>query len=287
MRFRAIHRHRGRYPIELMCRVLEVSCGGFYAWRVRGESARSLKERQLVRQIREIHTGPRRAYGSPRVHSELQDRGILCGVHRVARLMRKHGIQARRRRHFRVTTQSNHTYPIAPNVLNRDFTAERPNQRWAGDITFIWTHEGWLYLAVILDLFSRRVVGWATSHQIDRSLTLRALAMALDSRSPLDNLLYHSDRGSQYACRDYRRELRERGIICSMSRKGDCWDNAVLESFFATLKKELIHHEEFLTRRQATRKIFGFIEGFYNTSRKHSFLGQISPAQFEERHVTS
>ena len=287
MRFGAIHRHRRRYPIELMCRVLEVSRGGYYAWRDRGESARTLQERQLVRQIREIHTGLRRAYGSPRVYAELQDRDILCGEHRVARLMRKHGIHARRRRRFRVTTQSDHTYPVAPNVLNRDFTAEQPNQRWAGDITFIWTFEGWLYLAVILDLFSRRVVGWATSHQIDRSLTLRALAMALDSRSPQDNLLHHSDRGGQYACRDYRRELRERKINCSMSRKGDCWDNAVLESFFATLKKELTHHEEFLTRRQATRQIFGFIEGFYNTSRKHSFLGQISPAQFEERHATS
>jgi transposase InsO family protein len=171
-------------------------------------------------------------------------------------------------------------------VLDRDFTAERRNQRWAGDITFIWTREGWLYLAVILDLFSRRVVGWATSNRIDRYLTLRALTMALDSRSPQENLLHHSDRGSQYACRDYRRELRDRGISCSMSRKGDCWDNAVVESFFATLKTELIHHEDFLTRRQATGQIFWFIEGFYNTNRKHSFLGQTSPAQFEEGRST-
>jgi transposase InsO family protein len=201
--------------------------------------------------------------------------------------MREHGIRARRARRFRVTTQSNHEYPVAPNLLNRDFVAEKRDQRWAGDITFIWTREGWLYLAVILDLFSRRVVGWATSNRIDRYLALRALTMALDGRDPQENLLHHSDRGSQYACRDYRRELRDRGISCSMSRKGDCWDNAVVESFFATLKTELIHHEDFLTRRQATGQIFWFIEGFYNTSRKHSFLGQISPAQFEERNSTA
>ena len=287
MRFRAIRRHERRYPIGLMCRVLEVSRGGYYAWRGRGESARAVSDRELVREIREVHTGFRRAYGSPRVHSELIDRGLPCGENRVARLMQKHEIRARRARRFRVTTRSDHKYPVAPNLLNRDFVAEKRNQRWAGDITFIWTREGWLYLAVILDLFSRRVVGWATSNRIDRYLTLRALTMALDSRSPQENLLHHSDRGSQYACRDYRRELRDRGISCSMSRKGDCWDNAVLESFFATLKTELIHHEDFLTRRQATRQIFWFIEGFYNTSRKHSFLGQISPMQFEERSSTT
>ncbi len=287
MRFRAIRRHERRYPISLMCRVLEVSRGGYYAWRGRGASVRAVGDRELVRQMREIHTGFRRAYGSPRVHSELIDRGFPCGENRVARLMRKHEIRARRARRFRVTTRSDHEYPVAPNVLNRDFTADQPNQRWAGDITFVWTREGWLYLAVILDLFSRRVVGWATSNRINRYLTLQALTMALDSRSPQENLLHHSDRGSQYACRDYRRELRDRGISCSMSRKGDCWDNAVLESFFATLKTELIHHEDFVTRRQATGQIFWFIEGFYNTSRKHSFLGQISPGQFEERDSTT
>ena len=286
MRFRAIRRHERRYPIGLMCRVLEVSRGGYYAWRGRGDSARAVSDRELVRQIREIHTGFRRAYGSPRVHSELIDRGFCCSENRVARLMREHGIRARRARRFRVTTQSNHEYPVAPNLLNRDFVAKKRDQRWAGDITFVWTREGWLYLAVILDLFSRRVVGWATSNRIDRYLALRALTMALDGRDPQENLLHHSDRGSQYACRDYRRELRDRGISCSMSRKGDCWDNAVVESFFATLKTELIHHEDFLTRRQATGQIFWFIEGFYNTSRKHSFLGQISPAQFEERSST-
>ena len=286
MRFRAIRRHEGQYPIHLMCRVLRVSRGGYYAWRGRGESAREIGNRELMRRIREVHTSFRRVYGSPRIYSELQDRGIRCGENRVARLMRKHGIRARQARRFRVTTRSNHDYPIAPNLLNREFAAERRNQRWAGDITYVWTHEGWLYLAVILDLHSRRVVGWATSNRIDRWLTLRALATALDSRSPQENLLHHSDRGGQYACRDYRRELQDRGITCSMSRKGDCWDNAVVESFFATLKKELIHHEDFVTRRRATQEIFWFIEGFYNTRRKHSFLGQMSPALFEERQST-
>jgi len=268
--------------------MLDVSRGGYYAWRSRPESDRAVSDRHLLREIRAVHTGFRRAYGSPRVHSELvTERQVPCGENRVARLMRKHRIQSRRARRFRVTTKSDHDFPVAPNLLNREFEAEQPDQRWAGDITFIWTREGWLYLAVILDLFSRRVVGWATSNRINRWLVMRALTMALDSRSPQDNLLHHSDRGSQYAARDYRRELRARGITCSMSRRGDCWDNAVLESFFATLKTEFIHHEDFQDRREATRKIFWFIEGFYNTNRKHSFLGQISPAQFEDRNQTT
>ena len=283
MRFRAILRQERQYPIGLMCRVLQVSRGGYYAWRRRDGSAREASDRDLLRQIREIHARFRRVYGSPRIHAELQDCGIRCGHNRVARLMRKHGIRARQARHFRATTRSNHNYPVAPNLLDREFRAEQQNQRWAGDITYIWTREGWLYLAVILDLFSRRAVGWATSNRIDRSLTLRALSMALDARSPQKNLLHHSDRGGQYACRDYRRELRDRGITCSMSRKGDCWDNAVLEAFFASLKKELVHLEDFLTRRQATQEIFWYIEGFYNTIRRHSFLGQLSPMEFEKR----
>ncbi len=283
MRFRAIQRHEHRYPISLMCHVLDVSRGGYYAWRRRGESDRAVSDRELLRQIREIHARRRRVYGSPRIHAELQDLGVRSGHNRVAALMRKHGIRARQARRFCVTTRSDHEHPVAPNLLDRQFAAEQQDQRWAGDITFVWTREGWLYLAVILDLYSRKVVGWATSNRIDRYLVLRALTMALDSRSPQENLLHHSDRGSQYASRDYRRELRDRGIVCSMSRKGDCWDNAVVEAFFASLKKELIHDADFLTRRQAIREIFWYIEGFYNTERKHSFLGQISPMQFEER----
>lgn len=287
MRYRAIKRHEGRIPIGLMCRVAEVSRAGYYAWRRRGESARQASDRELVRRIREIHATNRRVYGSPRVHAELQELGVRCGEKRVARLMRQHGIRARQARRFRVTTRSNHRWPVEPNLLNREFTADRKDERWAGDITYIWTDEGWLYLAVILDLFSRRVVGWATSDRINAFLAQRALSMALDERNPQENLLHHSDRGSQYACRDYRKELSDRRIVCSMSRKGDCWDNAVLEAFFATLKKELIYLEEFETRREATQQIFWYIEGFYNTRRRHSFLGQTSPNQFEEKHSPS
>ncbi len=287
MRFQAVRRHEGAYPVGLMCHALAVSRGGYYAWRRRGESTRASRDRDLVHQIREIHTANRRVYGSPRIHAELQERGVRCSEKRVARLMRQHGIRARQTRRFRITTRSNHRWPIEPNLLNRDFTAEQRDQRWAGDITYIWTAEGWLYLAAILDLFSRRVVGWATSDRINSFLTQRALSMALDDRNPQENLLHHSDRGSQYACRDYRKELSDRRITCSMSRKGDCWDNAVLEAFFATLKKELIYLELFETRREATTAIFWYIEGFYNTRRRHSFLGQTSPDRFEERHSDS
>lgn len=285
MKFQAIQKYERRYSVSLMCRVLEVTRGGYYAWRQREPSDREVNDRELLRQIREIHATYRRVYGSPRIHAELLARGIRCGENRVARLMQEHGIRARQARRYRATTQSKHNLPVAPNLLNREFNAERRDQRWAGDITYIWTREGWLYLAVILDLFSRKVVGWAMSNRINRFLVLRALSMALDARNPQENLLYHSDQGSQYASRDYQRELDERGITCSMSRKANCWDNAVLEAFFATLKKELIYGSDFLTRRQATQEIFWYIEGFYNTCRRHSFLGQMSPAEFENTTV--
>ncbi len=287
MRFRAIRRYEAEYPVRLMCRVLEVSRGGYYAWRRRGESRREARDRQLLGQIREIHATHRRVYGSPRIYAELRSRGIHCGRNRVARLMREHGIRARGARRFRATTQSDHAYPVAPNLLAREFRAEEANQRWAGDITYVWTREGWLYLAVILDLYSRKVVGWAIGDRVNRELTLRALAMALETRSPQPRLLHHSDRGGQYACRDYRKELEDRAIHCSMSRKGDCYDNAVVEAFFASLKKELIHQEEFVTRRQARVAIFRYIEGFYNSRRRHSYLGYVSPEEFERRSLAT
>ena len=287
MRFGAIRQCEGQYPVTLMCRVLQVSRGGYYAWRSRGPSSRSIERRELVSEIRQVHVENRRVYGSPRVHAELVARGRRCGENRVARLMRLHGIRARQARRFRVTTRSSEGSVVAPNLLNREFSAERRDQRWAGDITYLWTLEGWLYLAVILDLFSRRVVGWSTSNRIDRHLALNALSMALDCRSPQENLLHHSDRGGQYASRDYQRELNERGIVCSMSRRGDCWDNAVLEAFFATLKKELIHLQEFVTRQEAIQELFWYIEGFYNTRRRHSYLGKVSPMEFEQRSSTT
>lgn len=205
---------------------------------------------------------------------------------RVARLMRENNLRGRRKRRFRNTTDSDHTHPVAPNVLERQFTTKQPNAAWVGDVTYIWTMEGWLYLAVILDLYSRRVVGWAMSNRIDQTLTLRALHMALTAREPGHGLIHHTDRGSQYAATAYRKLLKARAIVCSMSRRGNCWDNAVAESFFATLKVELVRESLFRTRAQATSEIFEYIEVFYNRERRHSSLDYVSPLEFERNHVS-
>jgi len=212
---------------------------------------------------------------------ELLAQGQSVGRHRVARLMRLGGLRGRRRRRFRTTTQSNHAHPVAANQLERQFAVETPNQAWVTDITYVWTLQGWLYLCVILDLYSRRVVGWAMGERINQALTLRALKMALAGRAPKPGLVHHSDRGSQYAAKSYRRILKARGIECSMSRKGDCWDNAVAESFFATLKVELVYETLFITRAQARQQIFEYIEVFYNRVRRHSYLGYVSPVDYE------
>lgn len=286
MRFRFIEVEKARYPIALMCRLLLVARGGYYAWRTRPESRRSRSNRKLLVDIQAAHQASRRVYGSPRVHRQLRDQGQVVGRHRVARLMRESGLCGRRRRRFRTTTQSNHAHPVAENVLARQFTTEAPNAAWVSDITYIWTAEGWLYLGVILDLYSRRVVGWAMGARIDQELTLRALRMALSARRPKPGLVHHSDRGSQYAAKAYRRLLAARRIDCSMSRKGDCWDNAVAESFFATLKVELVYATQYSTRDQARSAIFEYIEGFYNRVRRHSHLGYVSPAVYEREYAT-
>jgi putative transposase len=221
------------------------------------------------------------------VHADLRAKGVRVGKKRVERLMREKGIAAKRKRRFRRTTDSNHQSPIAPNVLERDFTQEAPNQAWVTDVTYIFTAEGWLYLAVMLDLFSRRVVGWATSDTNDRGLALDALNQALRARRPRVGLVHHSDRGSPYASEDYRNALRDRGITASMSRTGDCWDNAVAESFFATLKGELVDHERYATRAAAVASIGDYIERFYNPQRRHSHLGYVSPIEFELRSQTA
>lgn len=283
MRFRFILAEKASYPVALMCRVLQVSRSGFYAWVKRPESNRSRADRKLLVAIRASHEASRKRYGSPRVLRDLRDDGHRAGRHRVARLMRENDIRGRRRRRFRVTTQSDHGHPIAENLLERCFTAPAPNTVWVTDITYIWTLEGWLYLCIILDLYSRRVVGWAMDSRIDQALTLRALRMALDGRPTTAGLIHHSDRGSQYAASAYRRTLAANGIACSMSRKGDCWDNAVAESFFATLKVELVHETMFVTRAQAQRELFEYIEVFYNRIRRHSSLGYVSPAEYENR----
>ncbi len=287
MRYRFIGAEKTNYPITILCRAMQVSSSGYYAFMQRGPSARALENAKLLAEIKEIHVESRGTYGSPRMYRELIARGCVVSPGRVERLMRENGISARRKRRFKVTTDSKHNSPVAKNLLDRAFAVEAVDRKWAGDITYIWTREGWLYLAVILDLFSRRVVGWAMDHRIDRRLVLSALDMALTVREPSDDLLHHSDRGSQYASDDYRKRLRAAGITCSMSRKGDCWDNAVVESFFGTLKQELVHRSDFETRAEARSAIFEYIEVFYNRWRRHSYIGYMSPAEFEAAALTA
>ena len=267
-----------------MCRVLEVSPSGYYAWKKRGPSERTQEDDKLVEKIEAIHHKSRGSYGSPRIHAELHAQGMAVGRNRVARLMRENGICGAMGRKFTKTTDSNHDFPIAPNLLARQFEAPEPDSTWVADISYVWTAEGWLYLAVIIDLFSRRVVGWSMDATMAQQLVLNALRMALGHRRPSSSgLIFHSDRGSQYAAKNYRAALDEAGIACSMSRRGDCWDNAVAESFFATLKKELVHRRLFVSRADAKTAIAEYIEVFYNRIRRHSTLGYLSPVDFEDR----
>jgi putative transposase len=274
VKFQFIKDHREHFPVRPMCRVLDASPSGFYDWLRRPESPRAAEDRALVEKLQAVH-------GSPRVHASLKAAGYRIGRKRVARLMRENDIRARTKRKFRVTTDSRHDHPVAPNRLDRQFTVEAPNTVWLADLSYIWTREGWLYLAVVLDLFSRQVVGWAMDEQMPQELTLAALDMAIKRRRPLPGLMHHSDRGSQYAAGAYQKQLTEHAIVCSMSRKGNCWDNAPMESFFHTLKTELVHHRDYQTRDEARRDIFEFIEIFYNRQRSHSTLGYLSPVQFE------
>ncbi len=286
MRFVFIQSHARIYHIATMCRVLEVSRAGYYAWRARPLCDRVQTDRVLTEQIREIQRQVRQRYGSPRVRMELKALGFPCGKHRVARLMRHAGLRAKSAPAFRVTTQSAHRQPIAPNVLARQFSRETNPQLaeadrvWAADLTYVPTREGWLYLAVVLDLASRRVVGWALRTRLDQELALAALRMALAHRGAR-NGLHHSDRGVQYASAAYQQVLGRAGFTASMSRVGDCWDNAVVESFFATLTKELLVDGIFTTRDQASRELFAFIEIWYNRQRRHSTLGYRTPVEYE------
>lgn len=281
MKCRFISDHAGKYPVRRMCKVLEILPSTYYAWRCRPESRRVREDRRLLVEIKAIHRAKRQIYGSPRIHAELKDLGLPHGVNRVARLMREHGIRAKQKAKFKATTDSRHSLPVAPNLLNRDFKAGAPGRKWVADITYVHTLEGWLYLAIILDLYSRLVVGWSMSGRMTRQLTLDALEMAVRRRKPGPGLIHHSDRGSQYASGDYQKTLQAHKMICSMSRKGDCWDNAPAESFFHTLKTELVRFRLYRTRDEARADIFNYIETFYNRSRRHSALGLISPAQFE------
>ena len=274
--------------MALMCRVLKLTRSGYYAWRQRRESSRVRENRNLCEQIVEIFEASRRTYGSPRIHAALRSRGFNISRNRVVRLMSKLGIRAREKRRFKVTTDSEHPFPIADNVLNRDFKTTEPDKVWVADITYVWTGEGWLYLAVILDLFSRRVVGWSMAEHMRTELILNALDAALGQRqSSPDGLLFHSDRGSQYASADYQIALRDAKIEGSMSRRGNCWDNAVAESFFGTIKTEFIHTQIFSNRTEAKTSIAEWIEVFYNRQRIHSTIEFLSPVEFEEQYWSS
>ena len=281
MRSRAIYQHRSQYPVRMMCRAMGVSRSGYYDWVGRPESARAQRHRELTEKIRYFHQASRDTYGAPRIRKDFLESGEQIGENTVALLMQRAGIVPKTVRKFRATTDSRKTVP-APNHLERQFTVGQPNQRWVSDITFIPTREGWLYLAVIIDLYSRAVIGWAMHNRMKTELVTDALRMALMRRKVRSPLLLHSDQGSQYAAADYRAMLAENGIECSMSRKGNCWDNAVAESFFHTLKTELVHHEDYRNRTEAKASIFEYIEVFYNRQRRHSHLGQMAPLVFEK-----
>jgi putative transposase len=278
-----IDEHREEFSILAMCRVLEVSPAGYYGGRARPQSKREGENARLLEQIRAIHAQSRQNYGSPKVYRKLRQGGEGCNHKRVERLMREHGIRAKRVKKFKATTASKHSLPVAENVLNRGFEQVAPDRAWAGDITYVWTEEGWVYLAVFIDLFSRMVVGWSMSERMTSELVEAALSMGVARRGGRAPLLVHTDRGSQYASASFRELVGKVFSSQSMSRKGNCWDNAVAESFFSALKLELVHHERFRTRREATMATFDYIEVFYNRSRIHSATGYLSPAEYEEQ----
>ncbi len=270
-----------QFSIQAMCNVLAVSRSGFYAWSTRQESQRKLDDKRILVLIRDVFKSSRDTYGYRRILAALRDMNEICSKHKILRLMRENNIRPKTRRKFKVTTNSKHNKPIHANSLDRQFNPQSPNQRWVADITYVPTSEGWLYLSIIMDLYSRKVIGWAMSDRMTDSIVTDALKMALFRRKVRSDLLLHSDRGSQYASDNMQQLLRNNKIECSMSRKGNCWDNAVAESFFHSLKTECVYHERYLTRDSAKKSIFDYIEVFYNRQRRHSYLGYKSPEQYE------
>lgn len=281
MNFALIDAKRAEVSVEVACTALGVSVSGFYAWKGRPASARQADDMIVLAHIRAEYATSNETYGSPRMHAELKESGLAIGRHRVARLMSENGLKARQRTRFKKTTDSDHGGPVATNVLDQDFTANGPDQKWGVDISYVWTAEGWLYLAIVLDLFSRRIVGWQLSDRMKRGLAMEALRRAIALRRPPPGLIHHSDRGSQYCSDDYRRMLRDNGFVASMSGRGNCYDNAMVETVFKTIKSELIWRTSFATRDQASKAIGQYIEGFYNPRRRHSSLNYVSPATFE------
>jgi putative transposase len=282
MRFQFIENHRDELPVTRMCKALNVSPSGFYAWRSRPVSAREMANRELVMKIETVYYDSYETYGSPRVYHELKAQGVACSENRVARLMRLRGLQAKQVRRYKATTKRNKKHPVAPNLLKRDFAAERPDHKWLTDITYIPTREGWLYLAAILDLYSRQIVGWAMSKRMTAALTIRALKMAIRRRRPGAGLIHHSDQGSQYTDGTYQALLRDHGIQASMNGVGTWYDNAPMESFFGTLKSELVHHRGYHNHDEAKPDLFFYIEAFYNRRRRHSSLNYLSPEAYEQ-----
>ena len=284
MRYQFVEDHRTVWPVSIQCDVLEVARSGYYAWRKRPASGQAQRREELTDRIRAVHAVRHQdVYGAPRIQKELVAQGHPCNRKTVAKCMKQAGIQAKTVKKFRVsTTDSKHAHPVAENIVDRNFTPSEKNETWTADITYIPTDEGWLYLAAVEDLYSRKIVGWSMSERIDSRLAVDALEMAVQRELPGEGLVAHSDRGVQYASAHYQTLLRKHGLTCSMSRKGNCWDNAPMESFFATLKKELVHHERYRTREEARRSLFEYIEVFYNRVRRHSSLGYLSPLQFEQ-----
>ena len=275
---------KGKYTIKEMAEYLKVSRSAFYRWQKYGESPKAFEDTALKVRIRAIFDGNKQAYGALRISLDLKDEGVKCGKFRTLRLMKELGLTPKAKKKFKATTDSNHNMGFAPNLLNQKFTVVVPDRVWVGDITYVWTHEGWLYLAVVIDLFSRKVVGWAMSDRLKRGLVISAFNMAMRSRKPLPDLIFHSDKGSQYCSDDFKKTLKDAKVIQSMSGKGNCYDNAVAESFFHTLKVEELYSLIFLTRSSARRCIFEYIEVFYNKKRRHSYTNYLSPERFENRY---
>lgn len=281
MKYWFMDQHRSSHGVQRMCRVIGAARSGYYRWKRQPQSKRHKDNEKILMEIKESHKNSRRAYGSPRITKDLQTRGTKCSENRIARLMKIHGIVGKAKKKFKATTNSKHNLPVAPNLLNQDFVADKPNTVWVSDITYIPTLEGWLYLAVILDIYSRQVVGWAMSDRLTSDFVVKALYQAIGRRRPSLRCIFHSDRGVQYASSDFRDALRAYGFIQSMSRKGNCYDNAVAESFFHTLKTEHVYDYRYETRAEAMQSIFEYIEMFYNRQRRHSALGYRSPVSFE------
>jgi len=283
VKYAFISQHRGEFDIAVMCRVLEVSKSGFYDWSKRDHDSKRAQEQELIEKIGKIHEGSRKTYGSPRIFKVLKGLGEKIGKGRVEKLMRENDIRAKQKRKFKATTDSKHSLSIAPNVADRNFEVGAANKLWCSDITYIWTTEGWLYLAIVIDVGTRKLVGWSMQDNMKTDLVLAALEMAYKRQNPGRGLIHHADRGSQYASHDFRQRLWAYGMIESMSGKGNCWDNAVAESFFHTLKTECVYQERFKTREQARQSIFDYIEVFYNRQRLHSALGYVSPECYERK----